>query len=129
MAQRKKVESTEQAVTRESGRGPSENHVTIIGRVATIPVLRSTSNGTPVTSFRIAINGKGDTQFLSVVAWRQRAEFAAEFLGKGRLVHVSGRLQNRSWEAADGSTRQSVEIIADQVQALSAKPAAVSIDA
>ena len=124
MAQRKNVETSEKDATTRNPQGPSANSVTLIGRLTSDVTLRETSTGIPVTSFRIAINGKGDPQFFSVVAWRQQAELAAEFLGKGRLVHVSGRLQTRSWEAADGSTRQSVEVVADHVQALSGRPAA-----
>jgi single-strand DNA-binding protein len=109
------------------GRGPSANHVTVIGRMATTPELRTTSNGRAVTSFRIAVNGRGgDVQFITVVAWRQRAEFVTKWVPKGRLIHIEGRLQSRTWEAQDGSQRQVVEIIADRVQGLSSTPTAAT---
>ena len=122
MAQRKNnVETTESAGTRTQ-HGPHANEVTLIGRMTSDAELRHTSTGVPVTSFRIAVNGQ-TPEFISVVAWRQQADFVATWLKKGRLVHVSGRLQTRTWEAADGSTRRTVEVVANRVQALSAKPA------
>lgn len=124
MPQRKQVENIQQDKSHDSGHGPSANHVTLIGRIATTPELRSTTGGTPVTSFRIAVNGRGETQFLTVVAWRQQAEFAAQYLTSGRLIHVDGRLQSRAWDGPDGSHRQVVEIVADSVQALTAPPQA-----
>ena len=50
--------------------------------------------------------------------WRQLADFASQYLSKGCLVHVEGRLQGRSWEASDGAKRRSIEIIADRFQSL-----------
>ena len=52
------------------------------------------------------------------------ADFAASYMTKGRLVYVEGRLQGRTWEAADGTQRRTVEVVADRFQALSAKQAA-----
>ena len=56
------------------------------------------------------------------MVWRQLAEFAAKYLAKGRLVFVSGRLHSRTWAAEDGTTRRSVEIVAENVQFLSSRP-------
>jgi single-strand DNA-binding protein len=56
-----------------------------------------------------------------VVLWRQRADFATKYMTKGRLAYIEGRQQTRTWEAADGSKRQTVEAIADTFKALSAK--------
>jgi single-strand DNA-binding protein len=124
MAQRKSnPETSEKDATTRSPQGPSANTVTLIGRLTADAELRTTSAGISVTTFRIAINGR-TSEFFSVVAWRQQAEFVTKWLGKGRLVHVSGRLQSRTWEAADGSSRHTVEVVADRVQALSAKPMA-----
>jgi single-strand DNA-binding protein len=123
MAQRKNIEASEKDTTTSNSQGPSANSVTLIGRLTSDVELRETSTGIPVTTFRIAVNGR-TPDFFSVVAWRQQAEFVAKWLGKGRLVHVSGRLQSRTWEAADGSSRHTVEVVADRVQALSPKPSA-----
>jgi len=58
-----------------------------------------------------------------MVLWGQLADFASSYLGKGRLVYVEGRLQSRQWQATDGSTRRTVEIVANRLQALSSKSA------
>ncbi len=124
MAQRKSnVETSEKDTITRSPQGPSANTVTLIGRLTADAELRETSTGIPVSTFRIAINGR-TPEFFSIVAWRQQAEFVAQWLGKGRLVHVSGRLRSRTWEAADGSSRHTVEVVANRVQALSPKPSA-----
>jgi single-strand DNA-binding protein len=104
-------------------RGPSLNRVSLIGRLTADPKLRYTSNGTAVTSFRIANNGTEAVQFHNIVTWRGLAEVAAEHLSKGRLVYLSGRLHSRSWTAADGTPRYAMEIIADNIQFLTPKPA------
>ncbi|OUM97655.1 MAG: single-stranded DNA-binding protein, partial [Firmicutes bacterium ZCTH02-B6] len=78
-----------------------------------------------VTNFRIAVdrpfsNQQGDreTDFFPVVTWRKLAETCAHNLSKGRLVAVEGRLQNRSFQAQDGSTRWVTEVVADNVRFL-----------
>lgn len=58
-----------------------------------------------------------------MVLWRQQAEFAAAYMGKGRLAYVEGRLQSRTWEAADGSKRRVVEVVAEKFQAVSPRQA------
>jgi single-strand DNA-binding protein len=59
-----------------------------------------------------------------VLLWAQLADFAMSYLGKGRLVYIEGRLQSRQWKATDGTTRRTVEIIANRLQALSKSAAA-----
>jgi single-strand DNA-binding protein len=107
-------------------RGPSLNRVSLIGRLTADPKLRYTPNGTAVASFRIANNGTDEVQFHNVIAWRGLAEIAAEHLSKGRLVYLSGRLHSRTWTAADGTPRWQPEIIADNIQFLTAKPRLVA---
>ena len=63
------------------------------------------------------------TNFHDVVLWGQLADFACSYLGKGCLVYIEGRLQSRQWQATDGSTRRTVEIVANRLQALSSKSA------
>jgi len=94
-----------------------------IGRVATDPVLRYSPKGVAVTKFRLANNGTYEVQFHTIVAWRGLAEIAAKYLSKGRLVYISGRLSSRSWTGQDGAKRWAPEIIAEDIQFLSAKAA------
>jgi len=102
------------------------NKVILIGRLATDPELKYTPSGVAVTSFRIAVDrrmtpnaaGEKETDFIDIVAWRQSAEFAANYLNKGRLVAVDGRLQIRNWVAQDGSKRRSAEVVANDLRSL-----------
>lgn len=92
---------------------------TITGNVVAEPVLKFTKNSTPVASFSVAVHrGKDDnkhTSFFDVVCWRELAENVTESLQKGQRVIVTGRIEQRSWEAEDGTKRSTVEIIADEV--------------
>ena len=100
------------------------NRIILIGRLTRDPELRYTGQGTPVCSFGLAVNrpkrkdAEEQTDFIDIVAWRHNAEFAANYLTKGRLVAVEGRLQIRPWVAQDGSKRRSAEVVADSVQGL-----------
>ena len=104
------------------------NKVILIGRVANDPELKYTPSGVAVATFRVAVNrpfanaqGEREADFIDVVAWRQAAEFAANFLSKGRLVAVEGRLQIRSYQAQDGSRRRTSEVVIDNLKALDSK--------
>ena len=66
---------------------------------------------------RVATHDARGAQFHDVVAWEALAESAAESLRKGATVTIEGRLQTRTWEAADGSTRRATEIVASAVNA------------
>ena len=104
------------------------NKVILIGRLATDPELKYTASGIAVTSFRIAVDrpfstrnettGEKETDFIDIVAWRQSAEFAANYLNKGRLVAVDGRLQIRNWVAQDGTKRRTAEVVANDLRSL-----------
>jgi len=101
------------------------NRVVLIGRLTADPELRYTGSGVPVVNFRIAVDrpfssssGERQTDFINIVAWRQRAEFAANYLTKGRLVAVDGRLQIRQWTTQDGQRRQTAEVVADELRGL-----------
>ncbi len=74
-----------------------------------------------MTTVRVATNGKQHAEFHDVVPSGQLADFACRYLGKGRLVYIEGRLQSRQWQVTDGSTRRTVEIVANRLQALSRK--------
>ncbi|MFA7218018.1 MAG: single-stranded DNA-binding protein [Dehalococcoidales bacterium] len=100
------------------------NKVMIIGNVGSDPEMRFTPNGNPVTSFRVATNRvyttpegerMQETDWFTVVTWNKLAEQCNQFLAKGRLVYVEGRLHNRSWEGQDGQKRFRTEVIANRV--------------
>ena len=104
------------------------NRMTAIGNLGSDPEMRYTPNGDPVTTFRMAVSRsyntregerREETEWFSVVAWRQLAELCNQYLSKGQKVYVDGRLQTRQWEARDGTTRTTVEIVAQNVVFLS----------
>ena len=101
------------------------NRVVLVGRMAVDPELTYTPSGVPVSKFRLAVNrpfknaeGKNEADFIDCVAWRQAAEFTANYLGKGRLVLIEGRLQIRSYDTQDGQRRKVAEVVADNVRGL-----------
>jgi single-strand DNA-binding protein len=103
---------------------PSLNKVTIIGNTGQEPEMRFTPNGKPVTSFSVATNWmytaqdgerRQETEWFNVVAWNRLAEQCNQFLAKGKLVYVEGRLHTRNWEGQDGQTHVRVEVIANRV--------------
>ena len=98
------------------------NHITIMGRLVRDPELRHTQSGIPVCTFRIANerdyisqNGKRETDFVDVTAWRGVGEFVSKYFTKGRMAVVEGRLQMREWTDKDGFRRVATEIVADSV--------------
>ncbi len=108
------------------------NKVMLIGRLGSDPEIRYTQDGTPVANFSLATDSpikRGDqweteTEWHRIVAWRRLAEICHEYLGKGRLVYVEGRLRTRSWEDRDGNKRWTTEIIAKDIQMLESRSAA-----
>lgn len=106
------------------------NRVVLVGRLTKNPELRYTPNGVAVTSFTIAVNrpfsnqqGDRETDFIPVVVWRRQAENAANFLTKGSLAGVDGRIQTRNYENNEGRRVYVTEVIADSVQFLEPKSA------
>jgi single-strand DNA-binding protein len=98
------------------------NRIIIMGRLVRDPELRTTSTGTSVTSFTLAVdrdfknnNGEKETDFIDVVAWRNTAEFVSKFFAKGRMAIAEGRLQIREWKDKDGNNRRTAEIVAENV--------------
>jgi len=101
------------------------NKVILIGRLTADPNLRYTQNGTPVTTFTLAVDkpfagedGKRGADFIDIVAWRKLAEVVAQNITKGRLVAVEGRLQIRSYNDQNGIRRKAAEVIANEVKFL-----------
>jgi single-strand DNA-binding protein len=100
------------------------NKVLIIGNLTRDPEMRTTPQGTVVTTFSVATNLKwtdasGQKQekaeFHNIVAWRKLAETCAQYLKRGSKVYVEGRLQTREWDAQDGTKRQRTEIVAENM--------------
>ena len=98
------------------------NIAIVMGRLTADPELRYTPNNTAVVSFRLAVerNYKGqgkekETDFLSVVAWRNTAEFIAKYFRKGSMMAVQGPIQTRSYTDRQGDKRTATEILAEQV--------------
>ena len=98
----------------------SVNKITVIGNLGNEPEMRFTPSGRPVTSFRVATNWryttpegerKEETEWFTVVAWGRLAEQCNQFLTKGRLVYIEGRLRMRTWEGQDGQRRARNEIV------------------
>lgn len=93
----------------------SYNRVQLGGRLVADPDLRYTPSGKAVCRLRVATNDTREAQFHDVVAWEDLAETSSEILHKGAEVIVAGRIQTRSWKAADGSARRATEIVASWV--------------
>ena len=101
------------------------NKVIMIGNLANDPEARTTQSGISQSTFRIAVQrrfanqqGVREADFFTVIAWRQTADFCNRYLSKGRRIAVEGSIQNRSYDAQDGSKRYVTEIMADSVEAL-----------
>ena len=100
------------------------NRVTLVGRLTRDPELRHTAGGDAVCTIRLAVSsrardesgGWGDkSNYFDVTVFGRQAETASTYLSKGRRIGVDGRLSWREWQAQDGSRRQSVEVIANDV--------------
>lgn len=100
------------------------NKVILIGRLTKDPELRYTPSGAAVTQFTVAVdrpsrnNGEKEADFIPVVAWRQLAETCANYLKKGRLCAVEGRIQIRNYENSEGRRVYVTEVIASEVRFL-----------
>lgn len=98
------------------------NSVVLIGRLAKDPELRFTTSGKAVATFSVAVNRAfsktKEADFFNIVVWGKSAENSANFLSKGRLVGIQGRLQSRTYETQNGEKRYITEVVADQVEFL-----------
>jgi len=92
--------------------------------------LRYTPSGAAVCSFGLATNRvyvasdgtkKEEAEFIRIVSWNKLAELCSQLLSKGRKVYVEGRLQTRSWETPDGITKQTTEVVIDDMRILDSK--------
>jgi single-strand DNA-binding protein len=105
----------------------SVNKIIVIGNLGSEPEMRFTPNGRPVTSFSVATNWryttsegerKEETEWFTVVTWGKLAEQCNQFLTKGRLVYIEGRLRTHSWDGQDGQKHFRNEIVASRVSFL-----------
>jgi single-strand DNA-binding protein len=104
------------------------NRSILIGRLTRDPELRYTPSGVATAGFTLAVDrpfqtagGEREADFIPVVTWRQLAETVANYVRKGSLVAVEGRIQTRNYESGDGSRKYVTEIIADNVRFLEPK--------
>lgn len=106
------------------------NKVMIIGYLGRDPELRFTPTGKSVSSFSVACNRswkakdgerKTETDWFNVVAWGDLAEFAKQYLSKGSMVYIEGRLQIRDWTDSNGNPQKSVEIVARDIMLMDSK--------
>lgn len=103
------------------------NKVMLIGRLGKKPEVNYVQPDVPVARFSLATSEtykskEGDkvenTEWHNIVSWRNNAKFAESYLDKGMLVFIEGKLQTRKWDAQDGTTRYSTEIVTDQIKIL-----------
>ncbi len=101
------------------------NKVIIVGRVTADPQLRTTPGGQPVTTIGVATNRtwtdksgqkQNETEFHNVVLWGRQAEIASQFLTKGAMVLIEGRLRTRAWTDKNGGQRRTTEIMSERMQ-------------
>ena len=105
------------------------NRVVLVGRLTKDPEIRYTQSNTPIASFTIAVNrqfsnsatGERDTDFIPVVVWRKQAENVKNFVHKGSLVAVDGRIQTRTYDDQNGVRKYVTEVVADNVSFLEPK--------
>ena len=104
------------------------NVVAVQGRLAADPAIRTTTTGKKVASIRLACDrgrkgtdGGNQVDWLDVILWERRAAFAEQYLRKGMMIAVDGRLQSRQYQDRNGNNRQAVEIVAANVSFCEAK--------
>ena len=103
------------------------NKVLLVGRLTAKPELKYTNSNVPYTRFSVAVdgvptaNGERRTDFINTIAWRKQAENICQYLNKGSLVSVEGRIQTGSYTDKDGNKRYTTDVAADNVRFLESK--------
>ena len=103
------------------------NLVVLTGRLTADPELKTTPNGVPVTSFSIAVNRnyrageEQQTDFINIVAWRQRAEFITKYFNKGSLIGIEGSIQTRRYTDKNGNNRTAFEVVVNNAHFVESK--------
>ena len=96
------------------------NRAVLIGRLTADPELKTTQSGVSVCSFRIAVDraykkdGERGADFITIVAWRQAAEFVCRYFTKGKPIGIEGSIQTRDYTDKEGNKRNAVEVVADR---------------
>jgi single-strand DNA-binding protein len=108
------------------------NKVLLVGHLAAEPEVKATPAGMYVAKMRLATNtyaGKDDegkakerTEFHNLVAFGKQAEFAGQYLKKGRLIYVDGRLQTSTWDDPSGQKRYRTEVVVEEIKFVGPKP-------
>lgn len=113
----------------------SFNKVILMGRLTAAPELKQTGSGVAVTNFTIAVDrrySRGEekqTDFPTIIAWRQTAEFICKYFGKGSAILIEGELQTRSWTDQQGNKRYATEVVASEASFCEAKKNSETNDA
>lgn len=109
------------------------NNVVLVGRITKDPEIRYTSSNIASCSFTLAVDrgftsqsGERQSDFINCVAWRQSADFMSQYIKKGYMMGITGRIQTRSYQAQDGTTRYVTEVVCDSVQNLQPRDASVA---
>ena len=103
------------------------NLVVLTGRLTADPELKTTTNGTNVTTFSIAVERsyrsgeERQTDFINIVAWRKTAEFITKYFKKGNLIGIEGTIKTRRYQDKNGNNRTAFEVIANNVQFVESK--------
>lgn len=103
------------------------NKVVLVGRLTADVELKQSTSGVAVCSFTLAVNrryakeGEQSTDFISVVAWRDRAEFITRYFRKGSAICITGSIQTRSWKDKQGNNRYSTEVVVDEAMFVDSK--------
>ena len=105
------------------------NRVVLVGRLTKDPDIRYTQSNVPVVSFTIAVNrqftnsatGEKETDFIPIIVWRKQAENVKNFIHKGSLVAIDGRIQTRTYDDQNGVRKYVTEVVADNVAFLEPK--------
>jgi single-strand DNA-binding protein len=104
------------------------NKVILVGNMVADPEFQTTASGVSLCKFRIAVQrkykneeGEYESDFISVVAWRNTADFVSKYLHKGNKIGLTGVLQTRNYDAQDGTKRYVTEVVADEVESYTPK--------
>ena len=103
------------------------NLVVLTGRLTSDPELKTTPSGVSVTSFSIAVNRnykageEQETDFINIVAWRQKAEFISKYFKKGSMIGIEGSIQTRKYQDSNGNNRTAFEVVVNNAQFVESK--------
>ena len=104
------------------------NRTVLVGRITKDPEVRKTQSGVSFVNFTLAVNrqfknqdNQQEADFINCIAWRNSADFLGNYIKKGALLGVDGRIQTRTYEAQDGRTVYVTEVVCDSVQSLESR--------